>query len=250
MNDFVPPEIAAGNLQNDIFEKPRPQQARRAAALTGADAHRHVEFLVEIGHPQLKAFPHVGRKRPEGHAADHERIDLPNRWDPPVFRHELEALLRRQHPPQKRAQLEFVPSGIQRRIGQHGNPDKFDHVQQAAGIVAAPPPAARLSPPVDVHAQLVDFITVHGNDGIIGADHVAHGAPDAGIGRIGLLADAVIQAVFIFGGLELPHGRHHLAFAKDTQLNRIDRAAGRAPATERAFIFIPCDLPGQILDAQ
>ena len=103
MDDFVPSEIAAGYLQDDIFEKTRTQEARRAAPLAGADPHRHVELLVEIAHPQLKALPHVWGKRPEGHAADHERIDLADRRGPPIFRHEFQALLRRQNPPQKRA---------------------------------------------------------------------------------------------------------------------------------------------------
>jgi len=65
MDNFIPSEIATGNLQYDVFQEPAPEQPRRAPALAGGHSHRHAEFFVQIGDSHLKSFPHGGRKRTE-----------------------------------------------------------------------------------------------------------------------------------------------------------------------------------------
>jgi hypothetical protein len=66
-----------------------------------------------------------------------------------------------------------MPSGIKGWISQHGNPDELNSVQ-------------------NLKPELVGFIAPAGNDGIIGTDHVAHGAPDTFVSWIGFLANTVI----------------------------------------------------------
>ena len=80
-------------------------------------------------------------------------------------------------------------------------------VQKAPAVVSSSAPAPGLSAPVDVEAELVGLIASHGDDGVVGADQVAHGAADTCIGRIGLLPDAVINLEHIgglFGQIQLP----------------------------------------------
>ncbi len=120
-------------------------------------------------------------------------IDLAHRRDPAVLADEPQIFLRRQDAAEQGAQLELVPAGVQGRVGQHGDADELDLVQQTrrarcagrrgawagrhgrCGSAACRPRRPRI-----------------GDDGVVGADHVAHGAADAGIGRVGLLPDAVI----------------------------------------------------------
>jgi hypothetical protein len=54
-------------------------------------------------------------------------------------------------------------------------------------------PAARLTAAVDMIPQFVRLVRAHGKDGIVGADQTAGGAAHAGIGRIGFLANAVVD---------------------------------------------------------
>ena len=133
-----------------------------------------------------------GRERSEGHAADDERVDLAHRRDPAVLADVLQVLLRRQHPPEQGAQLELVAAGVEGRVGQHGDADELQPVEQHAGHVAPAAAAPGLAAAVDVEAQLVGLVGAHRADGVVGADQVAHGAADAGVGRVGLLAHAVV----------------------------------------------------------
>jgi len=162
----------------------------------------------------------------------------------------FEALLGRLDAAQQRAQLELVPAGVQGRVGEHGDADELDLVEQALGVVAPAAAGPGLAAAVVVEAQRGGLTLAPGLDGVVGADHVAHGAVDAGIGRIGALADAVVDGVDI-GGLGLEAGgRVHHALPVHGQLDGADRADRGTAAAQGAGLDVPVDLPGQILDAQ
>jgi hypothetical protein len=44
---------------------------------------------------------------------------------------------------------------------------------------------------IDMVAELIGLVALNWRDGVIGAHHGTHTAPDTPVGRIGLLADAV-----------------------------------------------------------
>ncbi len=141
VDDLIPAEISAGDLQDHVFQEAGPQQPRRAAAFAGAETDRHAQLFVQIGHPHLQTLPHGGGEGAEGHAADDQRVDFPDRRDPAVLPADLERLFRRQDTPQQGSQLEFMAAGIQSRVGQHGDAHELDFVQQASGDRSAVPRA-------------------------------------------------------------------------------------------------------------
>jgi hypothetical protein len=108
--------------------------------------------------------------------------------------------------------------------------------------------AAGLSAPVAVKTQFVGFIRTGRRDGIVGADHVAHGTPHTLISRVGSLADSVVRFIDTGGRLAKSDRRLKLALAKYPELNGIDGAHGRAFAAKRAFIFMPYNLPRKVFD--
>jgi hypothetical protein len=105
------------------------------------------------------------------------------------------------------------------------------------------------APLVDVEAQLVLLVPVHRENGVIGADQVAHAAADAGVGRIGALADPVVDAEDVRGLFRQPQRHVEDPLAVDAQLDRLHRADGGAAAAEGALFLAPEELPGQVLDA-
>ena len=194
VDDLVPAEVAAGDLQDDIFEETGAEQPRGATTLTGAHAHRHVHLLVQVGHAHLQAFPHVGGERAEGHAADQQGVDLANGRYPVVLLEVLEAFLGGTDAPQQGADVELVTAGVQGRVGEHGDTDELDLIQHALGVVAAAAASAGLSATIVVEFQRGGCVFLYRADGVVGADHVAHAAADAGVCRIVALTDAVIDA--------------------------------------------------------
>ena len=166
-----------------------------------------------------------------------------------MFADKPDIVFGRQDPAQQGANFKFVPSGIQGRVGEHGNPDELDLVQDPAGNISPAAPALGLAPLVDMEFKFVGLVGAHGHNGVIGTDHGAHGAPHAVIGRGRFLADAVIGLKAIFRpGLDPGGGIHH-PFAENCGFNGMDRADGRAFPAQGALVHIPGDLPGQILDA-
>ena len=147
VDDLVPAEVAAGDLEDDVLQEPRPEEPGRAAALAGAEADRHPHLLVQVGHPHLEPLPHRRGEGPEGHAAQDERVDLPDRRDPSPFPVDPEGLLGRQDPAQEGPQLEFVAARVQGGVGQHGDADELDLVQDALAARSAVPRAAAGCPP-------------------------------------------------------------------------------------------------------
>jgi len=249
VDDFVPAEIAAGDLQNHVFQKARLEQTGRTAAFAGADADRQAQLFVEVRHAHLQAFPHIGRKSAEGHRADDERINLAHRRHPALLPVDLQHFLRRQHPAQKRAQFELVPSRVERRVGQHRDPDKLDFVEHAVRIVSSAAAPSGLAALVDVKAQLVDFRAARGRDGAVGTDERAHAAAHAGMRRIGALINAVVHGKHVAGPALQADRRRKRALAVHAQINRPDGTDGRAASAQRAPVPVPQNLPGQISDA-
>ena len=250
MDDLVPTEIAAGDLEDDVFQEPGAQQSRRAAAFPRADPHGHVQLLVQVGHAHLQALPHVGGKGAEGHAADDEGIDFPDRWNPAVIAGRSDQLLRGENPSEQGPQLEVVPSRIQRGVGEHGDANELDLVEDAAGVVAPPASAARDAAGVVVESELVRFHASDRPDGPVGANQVAHAAADAGVRRIRPLFNAVVDAVQIAGLLRQADGNLNGPFSEDPRLDGADGAHGGAPAAQGALLPAPGNLPGKITAAQ
>jgi len=249
VDDFIPAEIAAGDLQDDVFQKARLEQPGRAAALAGADTDRHAHLLVQIRHAHLQTFPHVRGERAKRHAADDHRINLANGRHPAVFTAGLEHPLRRQDSSQQGPQLKFMSSGVERRVGQHGNADKLDLVEHAFRSVSPAAPSPRFAALVDVKAQFVGFIGAQGDDGVVGADQRTHAAAHAGMGRIGALIDAVVHGKQIGGTALQTDRRRERAFAVDAQFDGPHRADGCATAAQGTPILLPGNLPGQVFGA-
>jgi hypothetical protein len=80
----------------------------------------------------------LGERAPKD-MADDQRIDLPHRGHPAILSKKFQVLLRRQDAAQQGAQFELVPAGVQGRIGEHGDTDKFDLVENAAEALRRPP---------------------------------------------------------------------------------------------------------------
>ena len=110
-----------------------------------------------------------------------------------MFLEVLKVVLRGQHPAQQGADFKFMPAGIQGRVCQHGNPDEFDPVQNTTGDIAPSASSPGRATLVDVENQLVGLIVAYRHNGVIGADHTAHAAADAGVFRRHLLPDAMID---------------------------------------------------------
>ena len=82
---------------------------------------------------------------------------------------------------------------IQRGVGQHGNADKLDFIQNAVGIVSAAAASARFTVLIDMKTQLVYFITAHRCNSSIGANHRTHAASHTGVCRVCALVNPVIN---------------------------------------------------------
>ncbi len=143
-----------------------------------------------------------------------------------------------------------MPAGVERRVRQHGDADEFDVVEEAMGVVAAAPAPPGISGLVDVEAEFVLLVVVHGKDRGIRTDEVAHAAADAGKGRFRPLPDAVVDAEEIAGLFLQAQLYLDDAFAVDAQIEGADRANRRAAPAEGALLLIPQDDPGEILRAQ
>ena len=249
VDDLVPAEIAAGDLKDDILQKPGAQKPRRAAALSRGHDDGHLFHLVEVGDTHLQPFPHVGGKGAEGHTADDEGVDLPYRRHPAVFPLGPEQVFRRKNPAQQGAQLEFVTTGIQGRVCQHGNASEFDGVQDAVRIVAASTAATGHATLIDMITQFIDFFVPDRTDGAIRAGQLAHGAADARMGRIRLLIDAVIHGIDIARLFLKAYGDIEGPFSMNAPLNGPDRAHSSTASAKGAFILIPDDFPEKVLRA-
>jgi hypothetical protein len=142
-----------------------------------------------------------------------------------------------------------MASGIESRVREHGNPDEFDPVQDGLGRIssAAPPPGNPVL--VDMEFKPVQARILDRGNGVIGADHGAHGASDAGVFHPCFLADAV-KGIIIGSMLFFrPDRCFKYSFLKNLQFNGLDRAHGRALPAEGAPVIAVPDLPGQIIEA-
>ncbi len=112
------------------------------------------------------------------------------------------------------------------------------------------PPRVRGLPPRSLwNFWVVEPSSRLGPDGVVGTDHVAHGAADTSVGRVGLLADAVKNGMFIFGLFHQACGGNYLALAEYTEFNSVDRTDRSAATALGTEIFVPLDLPVQVFNA-
>jgi hypothetical protein len=109
---------------------------------------------------------------------------------------------------------------------------------------AAPP---RDSPLGDMETEFVRLVIMDRHDRVVGADHVAHPAPDAGVGDVRPLADPVVNAEEIARLLRKSEGNLEDPFAVDAQFDCLYGTDRRAAAAEGALLLAPEELPGQIL---
>jgi hypothetical protein len=142
-----------------------------------------------------------------------------------------------------------MASRIQRGVGKHRYPDKFYAVQNAPGHIAASTASAGLPAAIDLKSQFVGFVTAAGCDGVIGANHIAHGASDTVVSRVGFLPNAIVSLVNAGRRFQKADRRLNVSFAKNAELDGIDGAYGRAFTAQGTFFLVPQNLPGQILDA-
>jgi hypothetical protein len=141
-----------------------------------------------------------------------------------------------------------MTTGVKGGIGQHGYPDEFKAVQNTSGVVTPASATTRLSTSIDMIAQLIGLVGAAWNNGIIGTHHGTHGTTDTFVGRVRFLSNAIVAGKSGSGGLkEIFHRRCNGAFAENPQLNRIDRADSCAFPAKGTFIFVPDNLPWQIL---
>jgi hypothetical protein len=150
---------------------------------------------------------------------------------------------------QKCAQLKFMTSSVKSGVSKHGDSGKFDLVKNAAHHVSATPTPARLTSPVHVVLELVHFVVPLHHYAFVGADHGAHAAADASVSRVSPLPDAIEELVDVGGLFIQPHGSLYQPLAMDPQFNGMNRADGCASPTQAAFVFLPEDVPGQVLGA-
>jgi hypothetical protein len=142
-----------------------------------------------------------------------------------------------------------VPPGIQRGVRKHGDSDEFDLIQNSPGNISPTAPPPGLPAPVNMKFQLVCLIAPAGDNGIVGTDHIAHGASHTGIRGIRFLPDAVEYFIICRSSFLDIHRRMNASFAKNPQFNGIHRAYRRATAAKGAFVFVPVNLPWQIFQA-
>ena len=117
-------------------------------------------------------------------------------------------------------------------------------------MASASAATARDAALIDVEAELVRLIVVDRQDRVVGADHVAHAAADAGMGGIRPLADPVVNSIKIPRFFRESKGDLQDPFPVDAQLDRLHGTDRRAAAAEAALLLAPENLPGQILCAQ
>jgi len=90
---------------------------------------------------------------------------------------------------------------------------------------------------------------VYRGNGIIGADHGAHGTSDTGILHTGFLLYAVKSVIVIGMVFILINRCFNDSFSEYGQFNGLDRADGSTLAAQGAPVIIIVNLPRQIIQA-
>gem|GEM_PF-5672413 len=151
-----------------------------------------------------------------------------------------------QDPAQGSVDVEFMTAGIEGRVGQHRDAVEDDAVEQVrAADIAPPAPLLGLTLLVVEEEGAVLVGVGHRHDRLVGADHRAHAAADAGVGDRRLLADTGKGAVFAapLGAQDVEPG-HPLAHVGEADgILGTDRGA---VAAEGATILAMLDDPGKI----
>ena len=139
-----------------------------------------------------------------------------------------------------------MPSGIERRVGEHRDPVENNPVEEggARGITPSPP-LHRLTFFVGKKDRPIFVGTKDRGNGLVGTDHRAHAAADAQFALVGLLADpgkgAVIVAPIFVENIQLGYPLPHVR-----QPDGTFRAHRGAVAAKGAPVFAVLDNPGQI----
>ncbi len=245
-DDLVPAEITGGDLQDDVFQKGALQDPGRTAALAGGHDHRDAEHLVAVGDALQQAQPHVRGQGAEGHGADDEGKDLPDRRNPFAGGLAPEIFLRRKDAAEQGIDVEFMTAGIEGRIGEHRDAVEDDLVEQALAVVAA----AAAFPGI---ALLWVWNRARGSLGLgtgpmasLGQTMAHMPQPIQRLLEVGALPDAGEGPVFAAALVTVQDSRLRHALPPVGQIDRLVRADGGAAAAEGAAVFPVFDDPGQI----
>ena len=98
--------------------------------------------------------------------------------------------------------------------------------------------------------QLVYLIAADRNNGIIGADKVAHPATHTRMFRIGALPNTMVNLENVTRFFLQAYGNVNEPLPVNSKIYGLHRAYSATPATEGTFIFVPQYPPGQIMDTQ
>ena len=252
LDDAVPAEVAGCNLDDEVLEVIRFEELYRHAALTRAHADRQATLLVEVADSECDSFPGARRQRTDGHIGEDQRVD-------PVYRRrvlrldELAVLdgkwqlLGREHAAERRADVEGVARGIERRVRHLRDAADDDRVERALCVEVRA--AAALDGAVVLREQGLARIRVADRmNGIIRADLLADAAAAAEIREARDLLDDRAHAMDL---LRLRHRlfRHRQGLAADRYLDGLEGAGCHAAAAHRAAIGMIFDYPGQVIDA-
>ncbi len=159
----------------------------------------------------------------------------------------VEVIFRREHAAEGGGDIEFMPAGVKRRVGEHRDAVEDDPIEQVGAGDIAPATALQRLALLVVEEQGAVFVVIgHRFDRLVGADHLTHSAADAGVGHARLLADPGEVSCNRCPGF--CSERRALAPAAACRARRMAsfRADRGAVAAEGAAILAMLDDPGEI----
>jgi hypothetical protein len=106
--------------------------------------------------------------------------------------------------------------GIQRGVGEHGDADKFDLIQDSACNISPTSTSAGQPTSIDMVSKFVSFIASVGQNTIVGADKAAHTTSHTGISRVHSLLDTVIHLRLTGRSLTQPDRRFNQTLTVNT----------------------------------
>ncbi len=245
-NNFIPAEIARGNLQDDIFQERTLQDPGRTSAFTGRHNNGNPEHLITVGNTLQQSQPHIGRKRPKGHRSYDKGEDIPGRRYPFTGGLAAQIFFRRQHPTKNGIQAELMSSGIKRRIGKHGDAVKGNPIKDSgSGFIPATAPFPGLTLLVLVKNRSMLIGVGHRTNGLVGTDRGTHAAADTFFFNGCMLTDTDKMPVFI-APLLLKNIKFGYPLPPVGQVDGINRTDSRTATAKRAAILPVLNDPGQV----
>ena len=244
--------MAGCNLDDEVLEIIRFEELYRHAALTRAHADRQAALLVEVADGESDGFPGARRQRADGHIGEDQRVD-------PVYRRRVlrldelavldgkRQLLGREYAAERRADVERVARGIERRVRHLRDAADDDRVERALCIEVRA--AAALDGAVILREQGLSRVRVaHRADRIIRAGLLADTAAAAEVREARDLLD---DGAHLMDLLRLRYRlfRHRQGLAAHCHLDGLEGAGCHAAAAHRAAFGMIFDYPGQVIDA-